>query len=174
MNETKSTVKYGIISILAVIVLTILDQWTKSLAVHYLAGNPDIPLIKGVLQLHYLENRGAAFGLMQNKVWLFVIMTSFFLIFAIYLYLKLPKTKRYLPLHIIVTVLLAGAAGNWIDRLRMGYVVDFIYFSLINFPVFNVADIYVTLSGIAIFIFVLFYYKEDDFKFLEQKKKKDD
>ena len=62
----------------------------------------------------------------------------------------------------------AGAVGNMIDRVSQGYVVDFLYFKLINFPVFNVADIYVTVSVVCFAVLILFYYKEDDFSFLKK------
>lgn len=74
-------------------------------------------------------------------------------------------------LHIIASVLTAGALGNFIDRLRLGYVVDFFYFSLINFPVFNVADIFVVISFIGIAVSILFIYKDDEFEFLSIRKK---
>lgn len=74
-------------------------------------------------------------------------------------------------LHIIASVLTAGALGNFIDRLRLGYVVDFFYFSLINFPVFNVADIFVVISFIGIAVSILFIYKDDEFEFLSIRKR---
>lgn len=170
MNKNKMKIQHTLFMILGVLVLLGLDQWTKWLAAVNLQGKEDIPLISGVLQLHYLENRGAAFGLMQNKIWVFIILTLVFLVIAAYLYIRMPKTKHYLPLHIIEVVLLAGAIGNLIDRIRLNYVIDFIYFSLIDFPVFNVADIYVTVSAVLLFVFVIFYYKEDDFNFISRKK----
>lgn len=173
MEKAKIRIKYILLGGIGVLLLLTLDQWTKRLAEKYLAEKQAIPLIKGVLQLQYLENQGAAFGLMQNKVWLFVIMTTAFLIIGVCVYVMLPKTKRFLPLHIIAVVLLAGALGNFIDRIKMGYVVDFIYFSLIDFPIFNVADIYVTLSGIALFIVVMFYYKDEDFAQLSLTREKE-
>ena len=88
-----------------------------------------------------------------------------------YVLLKAPNKKRYIPLHLLLIVIAAGAVGNMIDRLRLNYVVDFIYFSLINFPVFNVADIYVTLATAFLAIQVLFRYKEEDFGFLGLAKK---
>lgn len=80
----------------------------------------------------------------------------------------------YLPLRVIAVLFLAGAAGNFIDRVRQGFVVDFFYFSLINFPIFNVADIYVTTATIALIVFILFYYKEADLEriFLKRKDKR--
>lgn len=154
-------------------VLVILDQWTKSLAVLHLAGQDDIILIPGVFQLEYLENRGAAFGLLQNQIWLFVILTGIFLAAAIWIYIRLPKIKRYLPLHIIAVVLVSGALGNLIDRIRLGYVVDFFYFSWIDFPIFNVADVYVVISFIALIICILFVYQEEDFSFLLHREQGD-
>ena len=79
-----------------------------------------------------------------------------------YVLLKAPNKKRYIPLHLLLIVIAAGAVGNMIDRLRLNYVVDFIYFSLINFPVFNVADIYVTAATFLLFFLILFYYKEEE------------
>ena len=79
-----------------------------------------------------------------------------------------------LPIMLITcTLLVSGAAGNFIDRVRFGYVRDFIYFKLINFPVFNVADCYVTVSVVLLIILILFVYKEDDFNFLKISKKGD-
>jgi len=174
MEKAKIRIKYILSGSIGVLLLLALDRWTKHLAEKHLAAKGQvIPLIKGVLQLQYLENQGAAFGLMENKVWFFVIMTAIFLIIAVYVYVMLPKTKRFLSLHVIAVVLLAGALGNFIDRIKMGYVIDFIYFSLIDFPIFNVADIYVTLSGIALFIAVMFYYKDEDFAQFSLKKKED-
>ena len=104
------------------------------------------------------------------KSWFFWILTAVFLFAAIYILIRVPKTRRYLPLIACVVVLAAGALGNLIDRVINHYVVDFIYFSIINFPIFNVADIYVTLSVIFLLILILFKYKEGELRFLGRKK----
>jgi len=172
--ETKNNLgKYILTGIVGLVLLASFDQWTKQMAVKYLAGQEDIVLIPGVLSLHYLENSGAAFGIMQDHLWIFVCTAILFLFIAAIVYWKLPRIKRYLPLHSIVICITAGALGNVIDRIRLRYVVDFIYFSLIDFPVFNVADIYVTVSSIILVLLVVFYYKEDDFYFLEKQKKQE-
>ena len=75
---------------------------------------------------------------------------------------KLPSGNRYLPLYISMVLLLSGAVGNLIDRAVRGFVVDFFYFSLIDFPIFNVADIYVTCGAALFFIVFIFVYKEED------------
>lgn len=168
--ENKKTGIYMISGILGVILLTLLDQWTKRLAVLHLAGQEDIILIKGVFQLHYLENRGAAFGVFQNQRILFLLLTIVYLLIAGWFYMKIPKVKKYLFMHVITVLLTGGAIGNFIDRLVNGYVVDFFYFSLIDFPVFNVADIFVVAAFIGVALSLLVIYKDDDFAFLGRKK----
>ena len=156
----------------AIVLLLAADQYTKSLAVQYLKDQPSIELIPGVLELFYLENRGMAFGLLQDQYWLFAMMTVLFLIVMVIVFYKLPKTRRFLPLFAVLTVLTAGAVGNFYDRFLNHYVVDFIYVSLINFPVFNVADIYVTVSVAVFLLLYLLYYKDEDFAFLHKNAKK--
>jgi len=78
------------------------------------------------------------------------------------MFLKLPETSRFTPLRLCFLLIIAGAMGNWIDRLRQGYVVDFIYFKPIDFPVFNVADIYVTCAAFGLILLLLFYYTEEE------------
>lgn len=152
--------------------LTGLDQWTKFLAVKHLKDQADIALIPNVLYLHYLENRGAAFGMFQNQKVFLVLLTSLILIGVCYVLWKLPEGKHFLPLKILCFLITAGGIGNLTDRLRLNYVVDFIYFSPIDFPVFNIADIYVTVSMVLLFLLVLFYYKDEDFQFLKWKSPK--
>ena len=160
-----------IITILSTAVLLFLDQIAKYLAVLHLKGQAAIPIIKNVFELQYLENQGAAFGIMQGKKTFFVIGTLIFLVIVIILYHNIPLTKRFTPIRIVAVLIVAGAIGNMIDRVFRGYVIDFFYFSLIDFPVFNVADCYVTVSVIIFIILILFVYKnEDDFAFLSLKK----
>lgn len=162
------------LAILAIIFGVALDQLTKYLAVTYIQGNT-ITIIEGVFQLRYLENTGAAFGILNNQQWFFLIITFLTLFFVFFVYIKMPKTKHFVPLRICLVVLVAGAIGNLIDRIRFGYVVDFLYFQLIDFPIFNVADIFATLSTITLIILFLFYYSEEDFDVLFQvfKRKKE-
>ena len=161
-----------IISFLAITIQVIFDQYTKYLAIQYLKGNSGIVLIDGVLQLLYIENRGAAFGILQNSIVLFCIITAIILIAIIYVYIRMPVIKKYAPLFVLLSFLTAGAVGNLIDRIMNGFVVDFIYFSLIDFPVFNVADIYVTVSVTLIIILSLFLYSDDEFAFLKLNRTK--
>jgi signal peptidase II len=156
----------SIISIVTAALLIWLDQWTKALAVRHLKDAPAIELIPGVFELAYVENRGAAFGVMQNQQIFFFIMTVIVLMGVLYLYIRMPFECRYLPLRACFTAFVAGAIGNMIDRLNLGYVVDFFYFRLIDFPVFNVADCYVTVTVILFAILFLFCYKEEELSFI--------
>ena len=121
----------------------------------------------------YLRNSGAAWGMLSGKINLFLVFTVIVMLIVTYVIINLPATRKYMPLLITCTLLVSGAVGNFIDRVRFGYVRDFIYFKLINFPVFNVADCYVTVSVALLIILILFVYKEDDFGFLKLSKKGD-
>ena len=81
----------------------------------------------------------------------------------VFLFVKLPKTKHYMPLHICLISMIIGAIGNMIDRIRLQYVIDFLYFELIDFPIFNVADIFASIAACALIVLFLFYYKDNDF-----------
>ncbi len=145
-----------------VLILAGLDQWVKSLAVLYLKDKAPFVVIEGVFEFFYLENRGAAFGIFQNQRGIFLILTALIMVGLVWLYGRIPAVKRYVPLRICIVASFAGAVGNMIDRIKNGYVVDFLYFKLIDFPVFNIADIYVTLSVILAMVLFLFYYNEEE------------
>lgn len=163
------------IGIIAVLLGVALDQYTKYLAISHLQDNP-ISIIEGVFQLRYLENRGAAFGLLQNQQVFFLVVGCITLFLIAYLYVRMPQTRRFLLLRICMVSITAGAIGNMIDRVRFQYVVDFLYFELIDFPIFNVADIFATVATFGLIFLLLFYYKEEDidllFQLLSPKSKK--
>lgn len=150
------------VAIIAVVLGVALDQFTKYLAITHIKDNP-ITILEGVFQLRYLENHGAAFGMLQNQQWFFLIITAITLCIVTFIYLKLPKEKHFMPLRVCLILLVTGAIGNMIDRIRFQYVVDFFYFELIDFPIFNVADIFATVSTFALILLFLFYYSEEDF-----------
>lgn len=167
MNKmSKKKKAFLIADILIIILLTALDQFTKHLAVVHLQDKPPIRIINGVLELNFLKNSGAAFGMLQNQKVFFVLVAALILIIIGYVLFRIPDEKKYSIMHILLVMIASGAAGNMIDRIKQDYVVDFIYFVLINFPIFNVADIYVTVSTFFFVILFLFYYKENDFSFL--------
>lgn len=164
MNK-KSIIRLCIDFIL-LIILIVLDQITKNIAVFYLKDKPAIPIINNILQFNYLENRGAAFGMLQDQKWFFLFVGIIILGVIAYILTKTPTDKKYIKLHMLLTFIAAGAIGNMIDRLSLNYVVDFIYFKLIDFPIFNVADIYVTCATFLLIVVLLFVYKEKDLMFL--------
>ena len=163
----KKSIHSIIIYLIGVAVLTFIDQITKIIAVDALKGKAPFEVISGVFEFYYLENKGAAWGVMSGARIFFLVLTVVIVALIIYVSIKMPHNKRMLPLRIVMIVLSAGAIGNFIDRLYLGYVRDFIYFKLINFPIFNVADIYVTVSVIVFAILILFVYKEEEFSFLK-------
>lgn len=152
------------------VLLIVFDQWTKYWAK---TGLKDpIPLIRGVFELQYVENRGAAFGILQNKLWLFVIFTLIMLFVLGVLYYHTPLEKDYAWIRFALLLILSGAIGNLIDRVCRRYVVDFLYFKLIDFPVFNVADSYVVV-GCCLFVLLYFVQKEKVTEVLSSLEKKE-
>ena len=160
-KNTKSIQSY-LLAVLGCIVLIVLDQFTKWLAVVHLKDQEPFVIWKGVFKLEYLENRGAAFGIMQDRQILFAVGAVVIVCLIGFIYGRMPHTSRYYLLRICAVMICAGAIGNMIDRLRLNYVVDFFYFELINFPIFNIADCYVVVACILFAFAILFYYKEDE------------
>lgn len=158
MNKKKSF----LCAVIALILLIALDQLTKQLAVQYLYQKNPIVIIPGVFELNFLMNRGAAFGIMQNQQYFFAVVTCIVLVVLVYIFTRIPSVRRFLPLHMLLVLLMAGAVGNLLDRVRQGYVIDFFYFRLIDFPIFNVADCYVVISVFLLAVLVLFIYKEEE------------
>ncbi len=170
MNRKKKLLLLS--DIIAICALVALDQYTKYLAVIHLKDKPAYIIINGILELNYLENKGAAFGMLQNQKAFFIFVAVVILSVIGYVLFKMPNGRKYRILHLLLSLIAAGAIGNMIDRIRLNYVVDFIYFVLINFPIFNVADMYVTVSTAVLVILLLFVYKEDDLHFIGFKQKR--
>ena len=98
----------------------------------------------------------------QNQRTFFIISFVIVMMAVLWIYRRLPAAKRFLPIYISGVLLVAGAFGNMIDRLRLGYVVDFFYFELIDFPIFNVADIFVVTGVLLLAVVILFVYDEEE------------
>ena len=154
------------------VILVITDQLTKHLAVVQLKNQAAYNLINGILEFNYLENRGAAFGVLQNQKYFCVFVALIFIGVIVFVLIKVPTQKKYYSLNILLVMIAAGAVGNMIDRVRYDYVVDFIYLVCIQFPIFNVADIYVTTATVILVFQILFVYKTNDFNFLSFNPKK--
>ncbi|MDD5935479.1 MAG: signal peptidase II [Clostridiales bacterium] len=159
--------------LLLLILLLGIDQGTKYWARAAFMDGDSKSIIPKVLRLVYHENDGAAWGMFSGKAIFLIGLSILMTIFLIYCFIKMPMTTYYTPLRVLSVVVAAGAIGNnLIDRIIHGFVIDFIYFELIDFPVFNVADMYIVCGMIAFVAFVLFKYKDNDFDFLKLKKDK--
>lgn len=161
-----------LLDVLFLVLLVAMDQLTKYFAIVKLKNQPAVPIIPNVFELNYLENRGAAFGLLQNQKFFFLFSGVIILFVILFVLFKIPDKKKYRMLNLFLVMIIGGGIGNMIDRIRFDYVVDFLSFVLINFPIFNVADMYVTISMIGLAVLILFVYKEEDFGFLSFKQKK--
>ncbi len=148
------------------------DQFTKYLAIVKLKSQPAHVLIDGVLELQYLENRGSAFGMLQNQKFFILFVGFVFMAVILFFLCKLPQRKKFCVVHILLSVIIAGGIGNMVDRFRFDYVVDFISFVLIDYPIFNVADIYIVCGTVILFILFLFVFSEKDLEFLNFKQKR--
>ena len=167
-------IKRIIICIISAALLVWLDRLSKVWAVNNLMNKSSIWIWKGVLQLYYLPNgnRGAAWGMLEGHQTLFVIIATVVVLTICFMIYRIPEDKKYRFLIIALTFIAAGGIGNMFDRIVQGYVVDFIYFSLIDFPIFNVADIYVSVFTCLLALYLIFKVKEEDLKELEESIKK--
>ena len=153
------------VQIIAAAVLTLIDQWIKKLAVTHLMGKEDIVLIKNFIGLSYAENTGAAFSAFSDSTMLLSIATLILLAGGV-IFLLLGKIKGKI-LNTCAVLILAGGAGNLIDRFAQGYVVDYIKTLFIDFPVFNFADILVVVGCFVVMGYLIY----DIIREEKQKKK---
>lgn len=171
---------FWIYTVIGVLGFVVLDQAAKALAITKLKNNDSITLIKGFLGLTYVENEGAAWGVLSGRMNILVIITIIIIPLFVLCMIKINKNKELLNrsklkvisfLHFDMVLLLAGAIGNFIDRIVNGYVIDFFQFTFIDFPVFNVADCYITVGAVVFIIIYIFMLKEDDISILIKGKK---
>ena len=172
----KVFMKY-ILPVLGVIAVVLLDQLVKELCLDKIGMYNTIVLIEDVFELHVIPNYGMAWGMLQNKQWIFVVITPVVLALAVWFYFKMPAEKKFTPMRVLTVLLAGGAIGNLLDRMFrgdfcQGYVVDMFYFKAIDFPVFNVADSFICVSFALLAILVIFKYSEEDFDRMFGLKKK--
>lgn len=169
--KKQSYIKFLCLGVLLTI-LIFMDQVSKVIASSALKGKDKQIIIKNLLSFEYLENRGAAWGFMSGKIVFLTVITIFFTLILFVIIYKIErvlmqtnhKKSLFSFIQFILVLLTAGALGNLIDRLRLEYVVDFIQFEFIEFPIFNVADCYVTVSAFVLIIVLMFFLKEEDLK----------
>jgi len=162
--------KKKLLLLIIIPILLAADQATKYWAMNWLQFNGPVDVIDGVFQFRYLTNYGAAWGMFENQILFFLITTILTVALLAFIYFRIPPVKKYIPFRLIVLVIISGAIGNLIDRVVFGFVIDFLYFELIDFPIFNVADIYVTVSAFILAYLFIFHYKDDEFTFLSLQK----
>ena len=150
-----------IVPIILAVILFIIDQATKYIALTKLKPLGSVTFIDGFMDFTFVENRGAAFGILNGRVWLLLVIAAVICIVIIAAMLEMPNTKEYKWLKWSLMLILAGAIGNVADRLFRGYVVDFFEFTFIKWPVFNMADIYVVIGTVVMAVLVLFVIKDD-------------
>ncbi len=140
------------------LIIVAIDQLTKKMAVDHLIGQGPQPLIDGFLGLRYIENRGAAFSILNNKQLLLILVTFVILGLIVGLLVKAIMNHSMIIVKISYALIIAGALGNFIDRIRLNYVVDFLEFRFIKFPIFNVADVSV-VSGVILLVIATIFFK---------------
>ena len=144
---------------LAVAGIVGLDQWTKFLTVEQIPLYGHVDAIPGLFHLTYVQNTGAAFSLFEGMQWLFALIFAVFTVLILWDYFK--KTMPFSTFERwMITAVYAGGLGNMIDRIRLGYVVDMIRVEFMEFPVFNVADCFITCGCIALIASLVLLNKE--------------
>jgi signal peptidase II len=146
---------------LIIVLLIGIDQASKMWALNSLKEMGSIPIIENVFHLTYVENRGAAFGMLQNNQSIFIIVALAASVFGLY-YLHTKKVNFLGKASIILII--AGAIGNLIDRIRIGFVVDYFDFRFIWEYVFNIADIFVVVGTIMLCAYIIFFQEEKQVK----------
>lgn len=141
-----------ILNILIILFVILADQLTKVWASSVLTQVTTMPVIEDVIHFTYVENRGAAFGMLADHRWIFMVL-SVVGIAGLFVWMMLDKTLSR-PMKAVLAMIIGGGIGNMIDRVRLGYVVDFIDCRFIDFYVFNVADSFVTV-GCILFVLVI-------------------
>ena len=164
MKETSNNKNIRVFFLPAIFIslLTALDQFTKYIVLSSFQLYESKPVIDGVFAFTYIQNRGMAWGMFQDKIPVFLIFTSIILIICFRIMYNVVNVKRYRLVKYVLILLISGALGNLIDRVSLGYVVDFLHFELIDFPVFNVADIYVVVSMFSAIILLMFVYSNKE------------
>ncbi len=171
MNKNRLKKKILIWDFVCLILLNILDRLAK-FAAQYFCMNENYVLIKDVLEITYIKNAGGALGILNNQRFFFVFISVLFICLIAFFLLVMPIDTKFNPLHIWLSFILAGTIGNVADRIIYGSVIDMIFISKINFPVFNLSDVFITIGTLLTILTVLFKLKEKDFEFLNFKQNK--
>lgn len=146
--------KHKYFSIIICAFLIAIDYITKQLALMYIPRNSTVTVIPYLFDFNFLFNDGAAFGILDDKRWVFMIATIVFLVLGIIYFITLKPNQKYLTY--VIMIIIAGGIGNMIDRVTTGQVIDFITFGFIDFPSFNFADCCVVIGCILWIAYLVF------------------
>ena len=169
-NKKKIIIEYSVYA--AVIALgIIIDQITKLVAVKELMDSGSVTFIKGLIDFTYVENRGMAWGMFADHRWVFMVFSTVAIVVLTgFLVSGKSPSKLY---SAAIALVISGGIGNMIDRVALGYVVDFIEFTFIDFPVFNIADSLVTVGAFGLIILLIIDIVRESVKESQKKRKKD-
>ena len=140
-----------------------IDQLTKWMAVQFLKGDDPVPFIEGILSFTYTENRGAAWSMFEGQQWLLIGVTSAMIVGLLAVLLS-GRFRRHRLAMFGGILVVAGGIGNLIDRIFRGYVVDFLRTDFMDFPIFNVADCFVVVGALLLFVYFVFFYSDTSVK----------
>jgi signal peptidase II len=143
------------LAIIITVFSVILDQLSKYLIVQTMELHTSKPFIPYVLSLYHTRNTGAAFSMLSDQRWVFMVVSAISMVIIVWLLYK--EYKRHPLLNVALSMVLGGGIGNMIDRIRLGYVVDFFHVDFVDFAIFNVADSFITVGAILLVVYVIFF-----------------
>lgn len=155
----------AIIAIIAIIA----DQVSKYFVVQNFELYETKPFIPYLMSLKYTQNRGAAFSILENHRWVYMVFSI--IAMALIVYLLVVEYRRHILLNISLAMVLGGGIGNMIDRIRLEYVIDFFQFEFVNFAIFNVADVFITCGTVLLAVYILFIEPKIEKRLQEEKKR---
>lgn len=150
---------FVVIAVIVSAVLVAVDQFTKCLAVEYLANGDYATVIDGFLRFRYVENTGAVFGSFSSHTAVLTVFSLVLLAGAVFLLATNKSRSRFI--NICLLIMISGGIGNIIDRIRLGYVIDFIEPTFVNFAVFNFADCLITVSAFLLIGYLIYDFVKD-------------
>ena len=155
-----------IADVLIFAVTLIIDQISKYMIRSSMALGDSRDVIPGIFQIYYHENTGATWGMLKGQTVFFIFMAVVICAVLLFLVFRIPEGKKYIRMHIALSLVFSGAIGNTIDRIAKKSVTDFIYAKIIDFPIFNIADTYIVIATFWLIIQVLFIFKDEDLAFM--------
>ena len=171
MNKKRWKKKILLWDFLCLLLLNAIDRVAKYAAA-YFCENENYTLIKDIFEITFTQNSGGAFGILNNQRFFFIFISVLFISLITFFMFVMPNDNKYNSLHIWLSFILSGIIGNVADRILYDGVIDILYIKKIDFPVFNIADLFITLGTFMTIITVLFKLKEKDFEFLNFKQNK--